>query len=101
VAAWYRRSRLETGPAAQIVGVELSVPIGPRKDMNPGWFQVTGTPRFAHSVQTSVREAGGNPLRPGYGILPPTPTLDATFNSDRAGLLYFEDNIRRIRDAAR
>ena len=31
--------------------------IGPRKDMNPGWFQVTGTPRFAHSVQTSVREA--------------------------------------------
>jgi hypothetical protein len=101
VAAWYRRSRFETGPAAQIVGVELSVPFGPRKDMNPGWFQVTGTPRFAHNIQTSVREAGGNPLRPGFGIQPPTPTLDATFNSDRAGLLYFEDNIRRIRDAAR
>lgn len=100
VAAYYRRTRFDNS-SAQIAGVELSIPIGPRKDMNPGWFQVTGTPRFSHSFETSVRETAGNPLRFGFGVQPPTPTLDGTFNSDRASLLYFEDNIRRIRDAAR
>ena len=64
-------------------------------------MQVTGTPRFTHGIETTVRETGGNPVRIGFGVLPPTPSLDATFNSDRAGLVYFEDNIRRIRDAAR
>jgi hypothetical protein len=63
--------------------------------------QVTGTPRFSHAVETTVRETGGNALRLGMGVLPPAPSLDETFNSDRSGLVYFEDNIRRIRDAAR
>ncbi|MEJ5990744.1 YjbH domain-containing protein [Ramlibacter sp. PS3R-8] len=97
---YYRRTRFDDR-SAQIAGIELSVPIGPRKDMNPNFFQVTGTPRFSHGIATSLGESGGNTLRPGFGIQPPTPTLDATFNSDRASLIYFEDNIRRIRDAAR
>lgn len=102
VALHYRRSRFDNR-SAQFAGIELSVPIGPRKDMNPGhFFQVTGTPRFAHTVQTLVRDATGtNTLLGGFGVMPPTPSLDSTFNSDRASLLYFEDNIRRIRDAAR
>jgi hypothetical protein len=101
VSVFYRRSRFEVG-SAQFGGIELSIPIGPRKDMNPGLFQITGTPRFSHSVETTLREpVGGNPQRPGAGLMPPTPTLDSTFNFDRASLLYFEDNIRRIRDAAR
>jgi hypothetical protein len=101
VALTYRRSRFDNR-SAQFAGIELSVPIGLRKDMNPtDHFQVTGTPRFSHTFETVVRDPAGNPLRSGFGIQPPTPTLDATFNSDRASLLYFEDNIRRIRDAAR
>lgn len=102
VALHYRRSRFDNR-SAQFAGIELSIPIGPRKDMNPGhFFQVTGTPRFAHTVQTLVRDSSGtNALLGGFGVIPPTPSLDSTFNSDRAGLLYFEDNIRRIRDAAR
>jgi hypothetical protein len=103
VALNYRRSRFENRPSAQFAGIELSVPIGPRKDMNPGhFFQVTGTPRFSHSVSTLVRDPSGtNAVRTGFGVMPPTPSLESTFNSDRAGLVYFEDNIRRIRDAAR
>lgn len=101
VHVYYRRSKLENAPARQFLGIQLSVPIGPRRDMNPGWVQVTGTARFAHGVETTFREGRGNPVRTGFGVVPPVPTLDATFNSDRAGLLYFEDNIRRIRDAAR
>ena len=40
-------------------------------------------------------------MRTGLGTMPPAPSLDETFNSDRSGLVYFEDNIHRIRDAAR
>ncbi|TWO72288.1 YjbH domain-containing protein [Caenimonas sedimenti] len=103
VSAYYKRTQFGDSPARNLLGVELSLPLGPRKDMSPGRLvQVTGTPRFAHSVETSFREdVAGNPLRIGHGLLPPTPSLDATFNSDRAGLTYFEDNTRRIRDAAR
>src|SRR6185369_5167513 len=101
VAAYYRRTRFTGEPSRQFVGLEISLPIGPRRDMTPAWHvQVTGTPRFTHSVESLVRDVN-NAIRPGFGVLPPTPSLDATFNSDRAGLTYFEDNIRRIRDAAR
>ena len=102
VNAYYRRSRFSGDSTRQFIGLELSVPIGPRRDMAPAWHvHVTGTPRFTHGVETVVREPGGNIVRTGFGALPPVPSLDATFNSDRAGLAYFEDNIRRIRDAAR
>ncbi len=103
VSAYYRRTRFTGDTARQFVGVEISVPIGPRRDMTPArHVQVTGTPRFTHGVETLVRDPNSNnAVRPGFGLLPPAPSLDATFNSDRAGLVYFEDNIRRIRDAAR
>lgn len=102
VGLFYRRTRFENEAARQFAGIELTIPIGPRKDMNPRLLQVTGTPRFGHSVTTVIRDpASQNPVTFGYGVLPPTPSLEATFNSDRAGLRYFEDNVRRIRDAAR
>ena len=98
VQFYVRRTKFSNA-ARNFAGVELSVPIGPRRDMNPGGFQVTGTPRFSHTVETTV--GGLNVVAPGFGVIPPAPSLDAVFNSDRASLLYFEDNIRRIRDAAR
>jgi len=101
VHVYYKRSRFDNAPTRQFVGIQLSVPIGPRRDMNPGWVQVTGTPRFSHGIETTVREVGGNPVRIGYGVVPPVQTLENVLNSDRIGLLYFEDNIRRVRDAAR
>jgi hypothetical protein len=100
VQAYVRRTGFASSSARTMAGLELSIPIGPRKDMNPSGFQVTGTPRFSHAIETVVRERQ-NVVTSGYGVLPPTPSLEAVFNSDRAGLAYFEDNIRRIREAAR
>lgn len=101
VGVYYRRTRFGDRPVREFVGIQVSVPIGPRRDMQPGnAIQVTGTPRFTHGIESVVRERA-NPVVSGYGFQPPVPALDATFNSDRAGLRYFEDNIRRIRDAAR
>jgi hypothetical protein len=102
VAAFYRRSQYAGTPQVQFVGVEFSVPIGPRRDVQFGdHVQIGGTPRFGHSIQTTVRQGVGNPIRTGYGALPPVQSIEATFNSDRSGLVYFEDNLRRIREAAR
>jgi hypothetical protein len=102
VNVYYRRTHVTSSPSRQMVGIQLSVPIGPRQDMAPlGHVQVTGTPRFSHAIESTIREGAGNPLHLGLGMLPPAPSLDETFNSDRSGLVYFEDNIRRIRDAAR
>ncbi|MHB1124331.1 MAG: YjbH domain-containing protein [Ramlibacter sp.] len=103
VRAYYRRTSFQGAPTRQFVGLALSLPIGPRRDAAVGrHVQVGGTPRFSHSVETLVRDPNSNNrVRPGFGLLPPTPSLEATFNADRAGLVYFEDNIRRIRDAAR
>lgn len=103
VGIYYRRTRFEGQAARQFAGIEISVPIGPRHEWTPSLpFQVTGTPRFSHAVETVIRGNGRNPVLAGAaaGMLPPAPSLDETFNSDRSGLVYFEDNVRRIRDAA-
>ena len=101
VNVFYRRTSFSNSSAKSFAGIEFSVPIGPRSDYRPtDFFQVGGTQRFSHTVETVV---GGrsNFVSPGYGVLPPVPSIDASFNSDRSSLAYFEDNIRRIRDAAR
>ena len=100
VGLYYRRTSFDNVGARNFAGLEISLPIGPRRDMDPRGIQVTGTQRFSHSVFTQVG-ARINAVSRNVAILPPVPTLDGMFNSDRAGLVYFEDNIRRIRDAAR
>jgi hypothetical protein len=101
VRAYYRRTRFGGSPVRQFVGIEFSIPIGPRRDVALGrHVEVGGTPRFSHAIETLVR-GGNNAVRPGFGLPSPAPSLDETFNSDRSGLVYFEDNLRRIRDAAR
>jgi hypothetical protein len=100
---YYKRSAFSGQRVRQLIGVSLSFPIGPRRDWRPTEnLQFGGTSRFTHGLETTVREpTGGNPIATGHGVRPPTPGLDATFNSDRSGLAWFEDNLRRIRDAAR
>jgi hypothetical protein len=39
------------------VGLELSLPLGPRQGMSAGPVQVTGTPRFAQSIRTRLTNA--------------------------------------------
>ncbi|NML43761.1 YjbH domain-containing protein [Ramlibacter sp. G-1-2-2] len=99
VQLYWRRTQVSS-LTRSFAGIEFSIPIGPRKDMNPSELQLTGTPRFSHAVESLIG-GSNNAVVTGRGVQPPTPTLEAMHNSDRASLLYFEDNIRRIRDAAR
>lgn len=87
-------------PSRRFAGMNVSLPLGPRQSMMPGrHIQVQSVPRWAHSIQTLVGNSS-NDILSGYGARPGTPTLDSHFNSDRASLLYYEDNIYRIRQVA-
>jgi hypothetical protein len=100
VQAYVRRTKFADRSPVSMAGLEVSLPLGPRRDMNPSTIQVTGTPRFSQSVETVVGQTANTVTR-GLGVLPPVPSLDAVHNSDRAGLFYFEDNLQRVREAAR
>jgi len=102
VALYAKRTKFETQRvSATFVGVEVTLPLGPRKDMSPGNFvQVTGVPRWSYAVETQTG-ATTNAISVAHAVRPGLATLNTTFNSDRSGLAYFEDNLRRVRDAAR
>ncbi|MCJ0764336.1 YjbH domain-containing protein [Variovorax terrae] len=102
VSLYYRRTKFDNAAGSRsFVGIEISIPIGPRKDMSPtGPVQITGAPRWSYGIETTVGQSA-NFVTPGYGVTPGLTSLNANFNSDRASLLYFEDNMRRIRDAGR
>ena len=102
VALFFKRTRFDyQAEEASFVGLELTFPLGPRKDMSPGSLvQVRGTSRWGYGVQTLT---GGedNRITTGHAVRPGVDALNGTFNSDRSGLGYFVSNINRIRDAAR
>lgn len=103
VSMYWRRSKFDWANASRdVAGIEISIPFTPRKDMSPTHhIQVTGVPRWSYAVETVVGE-GRNSVGVGVaqGVRPNAATLDATFNSDRAGLAYFQANLPRIRSAA-
>lgn len=102
VSLYVRRTTFpsETG-ARTSAGIELSVPLTPRKDMSPGHgIQVLGQPHWNYAVATRIREPS-NTLDTSQGIRTGGSVLDRTFNADRSGLAYFEDSMPRIRSAAR
>lgn len=101
---FYKRSQTKADTrVTQLLGLELTVPIGPRRDVYVGeHLQLGGTPRYVHSVETTFRTGvGGNPLAPGRGSLGGLPNVNDTMNSDRSGLRWWEDSVRRIREVAR
>lgn len=95
-----RTRRSYEADARTFAGIELVFPLTPRKDMLPvNNVQITGTSRFAYGVETKIG-AGLNALTRGMGTFPGVATLDKTFNADRGGAEYYEENAPRIKTAA-
>lgn len=101
VALFYKRTRFDyQQEPASFVGIELTLPLGPRRDMLPGsLMQVRGVSRWGYGVQT-LTGGDDNRITTGHAVRPGVDALNETFNSDRAGLGYFNGNLRRIRQAA-
>lgn len=97
---YLRRTKYEYEKQSRtFAGVEIVIPLTPRKDMNPNYHvQVTGPARWAYGIETKV--GGTNFISTSQGLFPGAAVLDRTFNADRASMAYFEDNMARIRSAA-
>lgn len=103
VSLYVRRTKFEWQTRALTsAGIEVSLPLTPRKDMSPASFpvQVTGTPLWSYGIETVIRNSS-NAISTNQGVGSNVQMLDRTFNFDRSGLVYFEDNMTRIRNAAR
>jgi hypothetical protein len=73
-------------------GIELSIPLTPRKDMSPANtpIQITGNPRWSYGIETVIRESR-NVLDTNQGVGANVSMLDRNF----------EDSMPRVRSAAR
>lgn len=101
IGIFVRRTKFDWAAKPRtFAGIEISLPLTPRKDMSPtAHLQVTGNARWAYGVETVIRESR-NLISTGQGVIPNGAILDRTFNFDRSGLGYFEDSMPRIRAAA-
>ena len=111
VALYLRRSRFPEGSPAlyspyghgyvNAAGLELSLPLTPRREHVGSLLQVRGTDRFSYGVQSVVGQKTSNQLTPWFGRFAPVPmglagTVD---NFDRASQAYLDSNLHRLREA--
>lgn len=88
----------------QAGGLQLSLPLTPRRDMTPGALQVKGARRWAHQQSTTLNAADGtNTLKP---LLLYEPMLDLDLRRDlhdsgRLGEAYLRDELPRMHEAYR
>ncbi|WP_218509434.1 YjbH domain-containing protein [Variovorax sp. dw_308] len=101
VSVYVRRSKFDYQPTSHMfAGIEIQIPLTPRKDMSPiHHIQVVGNPRWTYAVETLIRE-DSNLITTNMGVMPVGAVLNGTFNSDRSGLVYLEENLPRLRSAA-
>lgn len=85
------------------VGLELSLPLGPRQGMAAGPLQLTGTPRYAQSIRTRLTTGGntGNfvddaAVRPVNLNYKPEVEL---LNSGRIAPDYIKSEVQRMRES--
>ena len=86
----------------QELGVILTLPLTPRRDMSPGWLQIRGNERWGDGLATTIRTPV-NYLAPGLATVPDTTVnLERTFyNNDRLNETYLRANLKRLREAYR
>ncbi|WP_175443140.1 YjbH domain-containing protein [Halofilum ochraceum] len=95
ISLFYRRT------VGEFVGIRATLPLTPRRDMDPSLFQVRGDPRWRYSLNTRVGEdrnvvsfATGDTLRRGSSL------EQQFFNGDRLNAAYIRRHVPRMRDAA-
>ena len=85
-------------------GIKISLPLTPRRDMNPSYFQIKGSDQWSYHQQTTVHEQGeGNPINMNIAIEPKTArSLERVYyNRDRFNELYIKNHLIRMWDAYR
>jgi hypothetical protein len=90
------------GREEQAAGMQVSLPLTPRRDAPAGFLQLKGPRRWSHGLGTTLNDPSGlNPLRP-FFMYEPMLDLDLRrdfYDSGRLGEAYLRDELPRMREA--
>ena len=114
LSVFLRRSQFPVGAPAVFspygsvpvtsAGVELSIPLTPRREVQAKWLQPRGDDRFSYGLQSVIKAKNNtNYVTPYFGVFSPVPLgLDGVvYNFDRGSQTYLMSNLARIRQAWR
>jgi hypothetical protein len=83
-------------------GIEVSLPLTPRREIQANWLQPRGDDRFSYGLQSVIRAANStNYTSPYFGTFSPVPLgLDGgVYNFDRGSQAYLMAHLGRVRQA--
>jgi hypothetical protein len=101
-SVYFKDSTTEKDEHVQMGGVQLSIPLTPRRDMKPRIVQVKGDNDWRYSQETKIVSPGeANLLSTSIGVIPlPLNNLERVYyNRDRLTEEYIRGHLLRLRDA--
>jgi hypothetical protein len=101
-SVFYKNSWTEDRQHIQVGGVQIALPLTPRRDMKPYIVQVRGNEDWSYAQETEIVSPGHlNLVGRSIGINPQFPyNLERVFyNRDRFMEAYIRKNLLRLRDA--
>ena len=102
VDVYFKDSKTKDDEHVQMGGVQISIPLTPRRDMKPRILQVKGDKDWGYSTETKIVAPGeANLLATSIGVNPtPLYNLERVFyNRDRLTEDYIRKHLLRLRDA--
>ncbi len=104
LTVYYKNSSAEDHQNHQAVGLQVSLPLTPRRDMSQSPVQIRGSEEWSYSQESEIAKKGSwNYIGTSTGIKPVTPyNIGRVFyNRDRLTEGYVRENLLRMRDAYR
>lgn len=88
--------------SSRILGLGLTVPLTPRRDLPPSALQVRGWEHWPQSLYTVINDRSHtNPLTPGLALIPDTPhsLRGSAYDDSRLNAGYVKEHLPRLREA--
>ncbi len=101
-SVYFKDSRTAAHEHVQVVGLQIALPLTPRRDMKPYALQVKGPSEWSYAQETKVVAPGAaNSVNTSIGVDPQTSySLERVFyNRDRLSEEYIRRHLPRLRDA--
>lgn len=100
ISLFYKHVGSEAGE--RVAGIEITLPLTPRREMKPRSFQITGIDQWSHSKQVAVATEGqGGTFVSNRARSPETlhDLAPAYLNDDRLSESYIKAHVMRLRNA--
>lgn len=100
ITLYIRRSRMsEADKLVSFAGLQISLPLTPRKNTGFSHFSVRGSNQWSYTVETKVFDED-NIITGGFGEVPTIgASIAQSFNRDRNSSAYYQSQQARLKDA--